>query len=80
MGDALRRYWIWAGRPSYRRMARQTGQRFTATTLHAALNGTTLPSLAKVVAIIEGCCGPAEHQQAFAIAWRQFSMRASARK
>jgi hypothetical protein len=75
----LRRYRIWAGQPSYR-MACRTGHQFAATTLCAALTGTMLPSLAKVIVIIEGCCGTAEHQQAFATAWRRLSMRPSARK
>jgi len=71
---ALRRYWAWAGQPSYRLMARRSGHAFAASTLHTALHGGTPPSLAKITAIITGCHGTTAHHQAFATAWRQLHL------
>lgn len=70
----LRMYHIWAGKPSYRAMARQCGQRFAASTIHAALHSDKLPSLAMVQAIVRACGGGEEHQQSFASAWRGLEM------
>lgn len=44
-------YWTWADQPSYRLMASRSRHAFAASTLHAALHGTTLPSLAKIHAV-----------------------------
>lgn len=76
--DALRSFWVWAGRPSYRAMARQCGNRYAASTLHGALHSTRLPSLDVLLAIVLGCGGTPEHRQAFATAWRQFQMSGAA--
>ncbi len=72
--DFLRRYHIWAGKPSYRVMERQCNRRFAASTLHSALHGSRLPSLDMVLAIITACRGTQEHQRAFASAWRVLEM------
>jgi hypothetical protein len=72
--EALRAYWVWAGKPSYRAMERRCGRRFAASTIHAALHGNRRPSLDMVRAIITGCGGSSEHRQAFASAWRRLEM------
>lgn len=72
--NALRTFWMWTGRPSYRIMAQQCGNRYAASTLHGALRSDKLPSLDMLLAIVIGCRGTAEHQQAFASAWRQLKM------
>ena len=68
--DALRRYRLWAGNPSFRAMQRQCGHRFAASTMCAAMQGDGLPSLDMADAIIVACGGRQEHRQAFATAWR----------
>jgi hypothetical protein len=76
--DTLRRYRKWAGEPSFRVMEhvikKQCGQHFAASTVHAALKGDDLPSLAKVRAIIAACGGSDAHQQMFTTAWRRLTM------
>jgi hypothetical protein len=73
--DALRAFWVWTGRPSYRIMAEQCGNRYAASTLHGALRSDKLPGLDMLLAIVLGCRGATEHQQAFATAWRQLQTR-----
>ena len=74
----LRKYRKWAGEPSFRAMEHvikmQRGQRFAASTIHAALKGDELPSLQKVQAIITACGGSDCDQQMFTTAWRRLAM------
>jgi hypothetical protein len=72
--DTLRMFRIWAGKPSYRVMERQCGRRFAASTICTALQGSTLPSLDMVQAVVIACGGLDEHQHAFASAWRRLTM------
>jgi hypothetical protein len=76
--DTLRRYRTWAGSPSLRGMEHviknQCDQHYSASTLHAALKGDTLPTLPKVQAIITACGGTPAHQQSFTTAWRRLTM------
>jgi hypothetical protein len=72
--ERLRLFWLWAGRPSYRSMARQCGNRYAASTLHTALHSEKLVSLDMLLAVVDGCRGGAEHRQAFASAWRRLQM------
>jgi hypothetical protein len=72
--DTLRNYRIWAGQPSYRTMGQQCGQRFAASTIHAALSSNELPTLPMVQAVITSCGGTDAHQQMFATAWRRLRM------
>jgi hypothetical protein len=75
--DALREYWVWSGRPSYRAMERRCGRRFAASTIHTAIHGTKLPSLEMVQAIVIACGGGSDHRQAFQAftsAWRRLQM------
>lgn len=74
--DVLRRYRVWAGKPSYRTMRDQCGRRFATSTIHAALSGEELPGLPMVHAIIVACGGTDAHQQAFASSWRRLAMAA----
>jgi hypothetical protein len=74
----LRMYRIWAGKPSYRGMEHaiknRPGQRFAASTIHAALKSDALPALQMVEAIITACGGSDAHHQTFAAAWRRLTM------
>lgn len=76
--DTLRAYRKWAGSPSYRVMEHairnQPRRSFSASALHAALKGSSLPALPKVQTIIAACGGTEAHQQAFTTAWRQLAM------
>jgi hypothetical protein len=76
--DTLRAYRKWAGSPSYRAMEHairnQPGRSFSASALHAALKGSSLPALPKVQAIIAACGGTEAHQQAFTTAWRHLAI------
>lgn len=71
--DALRRYRLWAGNPSFRRMQRQCGDRFAASTICTALKGSELPSQDMTDAIVVGCGGRQEHREAFVEAWRRLT-------
>ena len=71
--DALRRFRLWAGKPSLRRMQRECGGRPAASTLCKALQGNEFPSLEMADAIIVGCGGRDEHREAFASAWRRLA-------
>jgi hypothetical protein len=74
----LSTYRHWAGAPSFRAMENviknQCGQRYAASTLHAALKSDRLPALPLVQAVITACGGSDRHQQMFTVAWRQLSM------
>lgn len=74
----LRTYRIWAGEPSYRAMENviknQCSQRYSDSTIHAALKNDALPALAMVQAIITACGGSSTHQQMFTSAWRRLTM------
>lgn len=68
---ALWKYKAWSGDPSWRQMATAAGQAVVHSTMHAAMNGETLPKLDVVKAIIIGCGGGTEDLSAFATAWRR---------
>ena len=69
--NALRRYRISAGEPSFRDMASNSGQRVAYSTMCAALSGDALPKLDVVLGVVAGCGGSEEDQQRFATAWRR---------
>jgi hypothetical protein len=75
---ALRKYRKWAGNPSFRAMAAQVSREVAHSTMCAALNGSELPRLTVVMAIVAGCGGGEHDQQAFATAWRFVSALAPA--
>lgn len=68
---ALRQYRAWAGDISLRDMETGANHAVAYNTISKALNGNKLPKLKTVIAIIVGCGGSEEDQQAFASAWRQ---------
>jgi len=74
---ALRDYRIWSGEPSYRRMAAQSQQAVSYSTLRSALIGRAMPSMEVVLAIVAGCGGGEDVQRRFATAWRQLQMPAA---
>jgi hypothetical protein len=69
--EVLRQYRIWSGNPSWRAMAKRAGQAVVHSTMYAAMNGSTLPKLDVVKAIIIGCDGGEEDLRVFATAWRR---------
>lgn len=69
---ALRQFRIWSGEPSLRTMSARSGK--PASTLSAALNGTALPPLDTVTAIITACNGGTEDRRQFITAWRQIRL------
>lgn len=62
---------VWSGDPSWRKMAARAGQRVVHSTMHAAMNGTTLPKLDVVKAIVIGCGGSEDDLRMFVTAWRR---------
>jgi hypothetical protein len=68
----LREFRIWAGEPSFRLMSMRTDK--PASTLAAALNGSVLPSMDTVTAIISGCNGSIDDQRRFMTAWRRIRL------
>jgi hypothetical protein len=69
--NVLRRYKIWSGDPSWRSMARLSGNVVVHTTMYAAMKSDSLPRLDIVRAIIIGCGGGEDDLKAFAVAWRR---------
>jgi hypothetical protein len=76
----LRQYKAWSGDPSWRKMASRAGQAVVHSTMHAAMNGTTLPRFEVVRAIITGCGGNDEDLRAFATAWRRLDSARTVRR
>jgi transcriptional regulator with XRE-family HTH domain len=72
----LRTYRQWSGGLSLRKIAAQSGDRISHSTIRAILASDSLPSLAHVEAIIAGCGGTSEEQRAFATAWRLLKLAA----
>ncbi|HEV2372859.1 MAG TPA: helix-turn-helix transcriptional regulator [Streptosporangiaceae bacterium] len=68
---ALWEYKAWSGDPSWRTMARQSGQAVVHSTMYAAMHGNALPKFEVMKAIITGCGGSREDLRAFATAWRR---------
>jgi hypothetical protein len=72
--EALRLFRVWAGEPSFREMARACGNAVGISTMCTVLNGTELPTLRIMLAIVSACGASDEHQRAFATAWRKVRM------
>jgi hypothetical protein len=68
---ALWQFKVWSGDPSWRKLAAHAGQRVVHSTMHAAMNGTTLPKLEVVKAIVIGCGGSDDDLRMFVTAWRR---------
>lgn len=69
--SALRRYRKWAGNTPFRKMAAKARFEVAHSTMCVALNGTELPPLKVVIAIVVGCGGSSDDQERFATAWRR---------
>ena len=69
--EALWKYKIWSGDPSWRTMAKQANQAVVHSTMYNAMNNTsTLPKLDVARAIIIGCGGGDDDVSRFTTAWR----------
>jgi hypothetical protein len=71
---ALRKYRIWAGRPSYRELARRAGGTPAASTICTMLRTDDLPPFGCMIAFVRACGGAEEDCQRFATAWRRLSL------
>ena len=69
--EALRKYKLWSGDPSWRKMARKANQLVVHSTMYTAMNSDTLPKFEVMKAIILGCGGGEEDLKEFATAWRR---------
>jgi hypothetical protein len=73
--EALRQFRIWAGKPSYRDMARACNGRPVASTMCRVMGRGELPARFEVIeAIISSCGGSEEDRERFATAWRRLTM------
>lgn len=70
---ALRMYRIWAGRPSFRELARRTGGTPAASTICTMLRGQELPAFDCMLAYLRACGAAEEDLQRFATTWRRLS-------
>lgn len=71
--EVLWQYKAWSGDPSWRTMAKQSGQVVVHSTMYAAMNGGVLPKLDVVKAIIIGCGGGEDDVSVFVMAWRRIA-------
>jgi len=71
---ALREYRIWAGRPSFRELARRTGGTPAASTICTMLRSAELPVFDCMLAFVRACGATEEECQRFATAWRRLSL------
>jgi hypothetical protein len=72
--DALRQYRAWSGDPSWRTIAKQSGHTVVYSTIWNAINGTALPKLEVVKAIVVGCGGGEDDLNSFVSAWRRIAL------
>jgi hypothetical protein len=79
LAAALRDFRLWAGEPSYRRMAAGCGQLVSASGLHQALNGDRPLRASSVRAAIRGCGGTEADEERFMVVWRRISIAVSGR-
>jgi len=76
----LKQYRAWNGDPPWRQMASQAGQAVVHSTMHAAMNGSALPKLEVVKAIVIGCGGDEEDVRAFVTARSRLDPGGTARR
>jgi hypothetical protein len=74
LADALREYWIWAGRPSFRKLARLTGGHPAASTMCIMLSGGKLPAFDCMRAFLIACGASEEDCRRFTTTWRRLSL------
>ncbi|MDH2426449.1 hypothetical protein [Sphaerisporangium sp. TRM90804] len=76
LADLLRAFWEWAGRPSYRDVARASGNTFSNGTAGKVLAGPSCRApfkLEYVQGCIRGCGGDEEEVRRWTTAWRKVS-------
>jgi hypothetical protein len=73
LAAALREYWIWAGRPSFRELARRAGGTPAASTICTMLGSSKLPTFGCMLAFLTACGATDEDCQRFATTWRRLS-------
>lgn len=67
---------IWAGNPSFRKMAQRCGRRAAPSTMCTVLGRDELPERLEVIeAIVMGCGGSDDDRQRFASTWRRLVMK-----
>jgi hypothetical protein len=71
---ALRRYWIWAGKISYRELVRRSKGELAASTICVMLRNATLPPQGRMLAFVSACGATEEDCQRFVTAWRRLSL------
>jgi hypothetical protein len=71
--SALRDYWIWAGQPSYRKLAQRAGGTPAASTICTMLSSSSLPTFDCMLAFLTACGATDEYCRSFATAWRRIS-------
>jgi len=69
--QVLWQYRAWSGDPPWRTMAERAGQIVVFSTMYNAMQGTVLPKLPVVRAIIIGCGGGEDDVHSFSNAWRR---------
>jgi hypothetical protein len=74
LAAALREYRIWAGRPSFRELARRTGGAPAASTICTMLRSEDLPAFDCMLAFVSACGATEEDCRRFATAWRRLSL------
>jgi DNA-binding SARP family transcriptional activator/transcriptional regulator with XRE-family HTH domain len=79
--QALRRFRLWAGAPSFRKMAGllPTGSKVSIAAMCKALRSETLPSQQVMAAVVIGCGGTREQLQEFMTTWRKIQIQQESR-
>ena len=70
---ALRKFWIWSGRPSFRKLAQRAGGTPAASTICTMLGSSKLPTFDCMLAFLTACGATDEDCRKFATAWRHLS-------
>lgn len=75
--DFLRRFWVWSGRPSSRKIAVRAGGAFSHTTISKLINnraGKPPLRLHYVQGLIRGCGGDTMEEERWVAAWRRIHL------
>jgi hypothetical protein len=72
--DVVMQYRAWSGDPSWRAIAKQSGHAVVYSTMWNAMNGTALPKLDVVKAIVIGCGGGEDDVNSLVTAWRRIAL------
>lgn len=74
LATCLQQFRTWAGDPSYREMASQSGHMVVASTICSALHGRSPLRFVTVQAVIRGCGGSVQDEVEFLYAWRRIRL------